>query len=232
MNLIDNYWNGGLMGGLTTGHNENDRRTLTYNSVNFYGDSPLSRDCDVQNACSATPEKCENKSAIQLSVFTFRSNVPFPRDLTPADEIFSDALWNGYALYKYVKFFDYNSETTFCGGRQQLFDYNRNATDLIPIQRFSEIELTRVNEDVFGLFRDPNPEWARVEKCGNFPCTGPKNIILSFEKVESKDGTQLSVIQNPKTRPFYIISNNEGVGLQIGCTRVDKWNGFYCPEST
>jgi hypothetical protein len=72
---------------------------LIYSGVNFYGDSPFSRDCDTENDCLANPSTCENKVAVMLSAFTYRSNVAFPRDLTLIDEIYSDAVWNGYALY-------------------------------------------------------------------------------------------------------------------------------------
>jgi len=27
----------------------------------------------------------------------------------------------------------------------------------------------------------PNPGWANLEDCGNFPCTGPNNVLYSFK---------------------------------------------------
>ena len=27
----------------------------------------------------------------------------------------------------------------------------------------------------------PNPDWANLMDCGNFPCTAPANILVSFQ---------------------------------------------------
>jgi len=27
---------------------------------------------------------------------------------------------------------------------------------------------------------NPLPDWANIEDCGNFPCTGPYNLLYSF----------------------------------------------------
>lgn len=43
-----------------------------------------------------------------------------------------------------------------------------------------------VFEDIDGgpgflKFKNPNPSWANPTDCGEFPCTGPKNVIVSFK---------------------------------------------------
>lgn len=67
MTLIDNYWNAGMLNGLTVGADELVQRSLIYSDVSFYGDSPVSRDCDTENACVTKPETCENKVGVMLS---------------------------------------------------------------------------------------------------------------------------------------------------------------------
>jgi len=29
--------------------------------------------------------------------------------------------------------------------------------------------------------KSPNPGWANIDDCGNFPCTGPYNLLYSFK---------------------------------------------------
>jgi hypothetical protein len=110
---------------------------------------------------------------MMLPSFTTGFNKPYPRDGTSYDMIFSDAAWGGVTEFKDCKFYDFGSKKTFCGGTHALFDVHKNQTDYIPIVNFANPEFTDVHESTFGFFRESNPEWATVEKCGNFPCTGP-----------------------------------------------------------
>jgi len=218
--LIDNFWGAGaFLGG------ESDWRRIKYDNVHIYGESQDSKDCEVQDACLADPLTCENKAGLMLSIFTTGSNRPFPRDGSAYDEIYSDAAWGGVTEYYNVYFYDFYNSKTFCGGKQQLFDTHRNGTDYYPIQRFYSASFKNVHEDNFGFFRDPNPIWATVEKCGAFPCTGPQQIVMRFESTKWYGG-----FWNTYNRDqlFFITSRNDFVGPSIQCQVNSKWNGYYC----
>jgi hypothetical protein len=42
-------------------------------------------------------------------------------------------------------------------------------------------EFINVKDGAFVTLSNPNPGWANLRDCGDFPCTGPSNILLSFQ---------------------------------------------------
>jgi hypothetical protein len=84
--------------GTEPGIAETSARSLFYQRIGFFGGSPdhIHQDCDGLNACklpNADQANCHDRAAISLSAFTTTSNLPFARDLTEYDEIYSDASW-------------------------------------------------------------------------------------------------------------------------------------------
>lgn len=73
---------------------------------------------------------------------------------------------------------------------------------------------------------DPPLGWANLADCGNFPCTGPRNLVMKFI------GTTYSGSVEPldTNRDFQIMSNNEQVVGIFDCERKDAWNGYYCQD--
>lgn len=43
-----------------------------------------------------------------------------------------------------------------------------------------EIKFTDVAYNALMLIDEPDNGWARVDDCGNFPCTAPYNVIFNF----------------------------------------------------
>lgn len=37
-----------------------------------------------------------------------------------------------------------------------------------------------IGEENFAKLIPPSPKWAVIAKCGNFPCTGPLNVLHGF----------------------------------------------------
>jgi hypothetical protein len=60
MVLIDNYINAAVQSGYGSEPNDDEtkQRVISYSNVKFYGDSPILRDCDIQDACAADPTTC------------------------------------------------------------------------------------------------------------------------------------------------------------------------------
>jgi hypothetical protein len=74
------------------------------------------------------------------------------------------------------------------------------------------------------LFTPPN-EWAVLDDCGQFPCTGPLNTLLRFES-----STFAGLITpSSVTSDFQIIAaNDENSSGFTNCKKVVAWNGYYC----
>jgi hypothetical protein len=95
-------------------------------------------------------------------------------------KIKADSTWGGQNLLLRNKFQDYAAETA-TGNKNVLFGLNFAASDHIPITKFEDNEFKNIDADAFGYFFDPNPKWANVKDCGNFPCTAPWNVLLTFK---------------------------------------------------
>jgi hypothetical protein len=45
---------------------------------------------------------------------------------------------------------------------------------------FFDSKFIDVKDGAAAYIMEPNPEWAAVIDCGNYPCSGPQNILFSF----------------------------------------------------
>jgi hypothetical protein len=45
---------------------------------------------------------------------------------------------------------------------------------------FYDSEFTNIDGDAFSWLMPPNPGWANIKDCGEFPCTAPLNALLTF----------------------------------------------------
>lgn len=58
---------------------------------------------------------------------------------------------------------------------------SRSGSDYITMQEFENMKFTNVEMAGLTYMFDPPQSWAVINDCGEFPCTGPKNTILSFK---------------------------------------------------
>jgi hypothetical protein len=74
------------------------------------------------------------------------------------------------------------------------------------------------------LFTPPNA-WAVLDDCGQFPCTGPLNTLIKFER-----STFAGKIKPLRTESNFqiIAANDENSGNFPSCKKVTDWNGYYC----
>lgn len=98
----------------------------------------------------------------------------------PFHKVKSDATWGGQSVFLRNKFIDFIGKTS-TGNSQQVFALNPSASDLIPIAKFEDTIFENIEDDAFGYFYDPPKGWANTKDCGNFPCTAPSNVLLSFK---------------------------------------------------
>lgn len=68
--------------------------------------------------------------------------------------------------------------------KQSVFAYGDEFADYVPPSYYSGINFVNVNNDALVYLYSPDPNWAVVDDCGEFPCTAPSNGIMTFEKVK------------------------------------------------
>jgi len=61
----------------------------------------------------------------------------------------------------------------------RIFELNKDSPDFIPAQMAEDIEFTDVEDGTLAYFFTPPQGWANIADCGDFPCTGPLNTIIS-----------------------------------------------------
>lgn len=97
-------------------------------------------------------------------------------------------------------------------------------SDYHPMVEFYDSEFTNIDEDALGYIMHPKPEWANIKDCGNFPCTAPLNVLLTF-KNSNFYGSKPSWAKND----FQIIANNSGFAPYIDtCEPHVGMNAYIC----
>ncbi len=86
-----------------------------------------------------------------------------------------------------------------------------------------------MNEKAIAWFYTPPLEWANIDICGYFPCTGPKNALFRFEKT-SFAGT---ITPLNTDADWQIIPNNPQMSDFIPSCRsmAGDWNAYYCTNN-
>jgi hypothetical protein len=137
--------------------------------------------------------------------FTIDSKPALP--LTPDDfpiwSTMKEASYGGSSLYQNNYFGQFSSETTYCGGNQNLIVINPEGTDYIPRAKFTGTVFENVSPNVMAYLYTPPTAWDTVDKCGDFPCTAPNNVLLEFQS-----SSYLGAIRPLSSPNFQIISDN------------------------
>jgi len=118
-----------------------------------------------------------------------------------------------------------NFETTTALGYDNTLFYNeKNQPDYIPMLQAYGNEFINVKDGAFAQLSDPNPNWANLKDCGDFPCTAPWNVLFSF-----KDTTWRGSKPRWADKEFEIIADNPGFAPYIeGCEFFENMNAWIC----
>jgi len=68
--------------------------------------------------------------------------------------------------------------------------------------------LDNVHTDAFARFDDPNPDWARIDNCGDTPCTMPQNLYVRLTGTTKTGAVQPTI---PSSNSFLLIPDNSGL---------------------
>jgi len=58
---------------------------------------------------------------------------------------------------------------------------NPTASDYVPEHKFVDNTITNVEEGALAYLFDPPQSWVNPTDCVAFPCTAPKNVLMSFK---------------------------------------------------
>jgi hypothetical protein len=136
---------------------------------------------------------------MMLSMFARGAKEPMPKSASalPMSKVKSDSSWGGKNTYNGNSFINFQDTRTFCGNKQRLFVLNPTASDYQPMTNFDGSIFRNVAFDNMVFLYDPPRGWANMNDCGNFPCTAPNNVILSFTRTNF-DVMLSSLIRNRK----------------------------------
>ena len=180
MTLIDNGHSLSANVGL-----DGNEQSVKLKNILFYGETEA-RDCNSQNWCEENNSGggCYDKSAIMPSSYAGHSKPPLISKPTgyPQFKIKADCSLGGKTTYENLQFINFKSAKTWCGKQQRLFVLNPTNADYLPQTKFFNTRFENVAQDTLAYLFTPPNAWSVVDDCGQFPCTGPLNTLLTFEK--------------------------------------------------
>jgi hypothetical protein len=144
------------------------------NGITVYGWSPIP-DCAPDGSwCTAT-----DKFGIDVPACGAGGQKLHP----PKEKKMPYTLTSGGEWAGEIKFINNNfinfTEITIAGKAQRLFGMGADPDYHCPVYFIGNMFNNVAMNSMFTL-PDPNPGWANIKDCGNFPCTAPKNILLDF----------------------------------------------------
>jgi hypothetical protein len=61
---------------------------------------------------------------------------------------------------------------------QRIIGLNEYQADYQNMVEFYDTKFINVDGDAIAYLDDPQPGWANIKDCGEFPCTAPSNVLL------------------------------------------------------
>jgi hypothetical protein len=103
-----------------------------------------------------------------------------------------------------------------------------SASDYIPPQDFDDILFNNVENSAMTYVWNPPQGWATVTDCGDFPCTGPKNVVFNMKNIKYEGEAQPN-IASKGIDTFSIIADVPGYSKNIPTCQAEKgWNAYVC----
>lgn len=145
--------------------------------------------------------------------------------MLPVTKIMTEACWTSKYTLNRNEFIGFTSQTAL-GKKLYAIKLNYYASDGVGLAEFYDTTFRDTDDQSVAYLQDPPTGWAVVDDCGDFPCTAPYNVILSFK------GTKFEANKPSwKTEDFQIIADNDGFAPYIeGCTRYADMNAYICKE--
>jgi len=204
---------------LNTGGQKTDSVLVVLEDSIFYGETEAD-DCSASAGCI-----CRNKFALMATQHLIGSKdlMVTSRSSLPIWKAKSDHNWGGRVELNRNKFTGFSAPTK-CGKRQAIFERNHYAADKIPPHYFFESIFDNVSDIGLAFLDKPNPDWANDTDCGDFPCTGPNNLIFSFAST-----TYSGVKPSVALPDFTMVPNDVSVGgTYPTCVNLSAAQAYIC----
>jgi hypothetical protein len=201
--------------------NEKADIVMEYENIIVYGDSVIP-DCPSQRA-----DYCmqHDKVGVIPGAVAWKGKDPHITMASglPPYKIKGDAAWGGRSVWRNLTFIDYTAQTSL-GLRNSIISTSKYQPDYTPTVTAYNTKFINVEQDSIAYVRDPEPGWANIKDCGDFPCTAPHNVLFNFI------GT---VWEGPVSfaSDFQIIANNPGFApSQSKCKFYQNMNAYICDD--
>lgn len=106
----------------------------------------------------------------------------------PPDNLMVDTCFGMENEYEDLEFIDFKKSTLY-GLKNSIIGYPTSNSDFSPPMMLKNSRFINVAKESLGYLMDPNPGWANVKDCGDFPCTAPWNMVLKFLNTSWEGGT-------------------------------------------
>lgn len=156
---------------------------------------------------------------------SYRGKIVIPTAMPelPVHKVKSISTWGTQQVMYRNEFIGFEPKTRY-GKRQAIFQLNPYQADYIPMIEFFDSKFIDVKDGATAYIMEPNPDWATVIDCGNYPCSGPQNILFSFQ--DSKFSRSKP---NWAASDFQIIANNTGFAPYIESCKPEVFmNAYVC----
>lgn len=155
---------------------DNDEISIRFYDSHIYGETKA-LDCPDQTECY-----CPVKFGFMLfgNNFGGKDLHPTMASALPVYKVKSEGAWGGEIVVNNVRFSNFRKAQTACQNKQTVFQRNKYASDKIPMHKFNGCKFIDVDEESLVWFEDSPWSWANISDCGQWPCTAPENIVMSF----------------------------------------------------
>ena len=211
--------------------------SLVFQNSRLIGETSLRSDCpSIDDEICDYPYDdyiCKKRSGLTLGVST-RDGKEYPLN----DSCHEDNLWNSIHSNALIDTVMEIEEVTFenfierksCGFQEYAIMSNDYLGDYVPIHYFTNTHFKDVENEALIYLASPNSEWLEDEKCGEFQCSGPDNVLLIFKETNfSFTSFLFQGISDYSVEEFQIISNNPKTSPFFDdCELKSSWNAYYC----
>lgn len=216
--LVDNKIGAEL--GFTNGDNPNGMITLKDSLM--IGEHEATVDCAHDNEGLGKPKL----AMVTGAAFAETSNLPYMIPGTFHAEGSNPTRGKSMEVENVI-FKDYNTRKCGVGKLPQVINLHSDSADMVMHHTFRAITLHNVQNANFLYLANPLPEWASLAQCGEFPCTGRKNVVFKFEGGVHVVNSNL-LLSTDQT--FTITSANAGIADDV-CLNNPVWNANVCEET-
>lgn len=97
---------------------------------------------------------------------------------------------------------------------------------------FSGLIFDNVHDDAVAYMFDPPASWAKIDDCGNFPCTGPNNAVIKFDTVTCTGTAQPSFCATTAVAFTVVTKRLSDTTSYTDCVFNTNWNAYLCTGVT